>query len=698
MKTLYNINIIRDGEAWRKLLLVVVLPFVALTVHGQVKRIGGQVTSNADNKPIAGVNVIDPKTKRVLAVTDEDGKFAFDFYPNGTIRFQMLGCEPVTEKVRDRDFIPVVMSVMAVEVDEAVVVAKRERKKIKPEPTTLEVKGNWLTIKDIIRIPDEIFHANSRLVVQPILYNETRKEQTLMKPIVFDAQEYNYTQNRMYDYGMRERDPLGRFVEVKSKASREKKDEVVNDTISYADSIYVVDETIHDYYICKFYMALEDYQKIYYNDTDIVAQGTVNPLRFMEYNFKGAALNDSAYIPKVEKQLRDTHGDINLRFALGKSNLDATDAQNATELGKLNAQLTEIAAGRDTHLQSFSILGTASPDGSYTTNKRLAESRMQNALDYIVGRLDEDTRSTMEVSSDARVASWTDVADLLRADSLFDEAAQVEAVVNRNSSQDAQTRELRRTSLYSLLLSEYCPRLRRVEYQLQYSIFRQLTLEEIQDLYRRKYITGESKDQLSRYEFYRLFRTEQNDTVREVMLRRALDEYPKFTLAASDLAELLIKQRRPNSAVTKPFAGPKAPKAINLNHVVALLAENRFSRADTIASYLPTDEDTRLVKATVGMLNGEFEDNYEIVAASSPLNAVVALLAVKHNDEALARAKELPTDQALTHYLLATCYNRKENVTDAIKELETAFRLDPSLKETAKLDGDLNRLINILKK
>ena len=268
----------------------------------------------------------------------------------------------------------------------------------------------------------------------------------------------------------------------------------------------------------------------------------------------------------------------------------------------------------------------------------------------------------------------------------------MDAIARRYSSIDAQGREVKRLSFYQKLLNDYCPRLRRVEYQLQYSIFRQLTLDEIKELYQQDY------RQLSRFEFFTLFRNEQNDSIREGQLRQALEVYPSFTLAACDLSEMLIRQNRPDVAVTKPFAGPKAPVAINVNHVIALMANSRYDAADTIAAYLPDVEEARMIKAVVGMLNGYYEENFATVAESGQQNEVVALMAVKKNDEALEKARKLPMDKAISHCLLASCLNRVEDVSSAVVELKEALRMDPELEKTARVDGDVNDILELAKK
>lgn len=651
----------------------------------KVIRVTGKVISKEKRTALMGVNVVDNKTERLLATTDEDGRFATNVLEGSTLRFTMVGAQPKTVRIKKLTYIEVELDEHDIELGEASVVVERIKDKVMPEPTDIEIIGNYFHIKTRVRVPREMFSNDTRLVVQPILNNVTKNKLIAMRPMVYDAREYNQTQTRMYDFDLEGGDPLAAFITVKSDSTREK--DRKNDIIGYRDSVYI--EDVRDEFTCDVYMAIENYNRILYRDTTIIARGTVNPLRFLDYRFDGTFITDTTYYPKSEMQLRDSKGEINLRFPIGKSTLDLTNPQNASELDKMNAQLQSIATSRDATLRAFSILGTASPDGRYSSNLSLAGKRIQSALSFIVGRLDAETRRTMEVSSDAKVASWNDVIALMRKDSAYAEAEQVEAIVKRYGNQDVQSRQMRRLPFYtSLLEGKYLPQLRRVEYQMNYSIFRQLTIDEIKALYNTDY------RQLSRYEFFRLYRAEENTERREILIRQALEIYPSFMVAASDLQSILITRGEGDPDLLVPFAGKKAPAQLNVNHAIALIGAGRYATADSIAQFIPESGDTRLLKSVIATLNGDYsDDNFKVIAETGVRNEVLVLLAMKRNEEALTRSEALPEDEALSHYIKAICLNRAEKPVEAYDALKKAFEMDPALEKVAYIDGDVNDLI-----
>ncbi len=688
MKNSNFIRRIQTHPTFQRLGMLLTMLFISYTGTAlfaqEIIRVTGSVVSKEEGKPLMGVNVIDTQSERSLATTDEDGRFAINVHSDATLLFSMVGAESVRTKLKNRTYLEIKMPKFDIELGEATVTVKRIKDEVRPEATDIQVIGNYLHIKTRVRVPREMFAGNTRLVVQPILNNVTKNKLQLMRPMVYDAKKYHRTQERMYSMDLPAGDPLASFITIKNDTLREKGR--TNDIIGYRDSIYV--ENVKDEYSCDVYMAMENYNRIFYRDTTIIARGTVNPLRFLDYSFSSQQILDTAYFPKPQLQLRDSKGEINLHFPIGKATLDLSDAHNAAEMSKLNEQLLAITQNKDFSLRAFSILGTASPDGSYNSNLNLANRRMKTALDYILSQLDSDTRQKMKVKSQAEVAPWTAVVEALRKDSLFEEADAISRIIERNSSRDRQSALIRNLPFYrQFLLETYLPRLRRVDYQMNYSIFRALTLEETKALYAKDYRL------LSRYEYFQLFRNEPNAETREKYIRQALEIYPSFMVAANDLQEILIARGTPDPELLKPFAGEKAPLALNMNHIIASINCGRFSAADSIADLLPDMEETYMLKSVVGALNGRIAENYEAIAATGTRNNILMLLAMKRDEEALKLSSQLPQEEAMTYYIKAICYNRVGKPVEAFSSLEKALKMDPSLKKTAQIDGDVNDLL-----
>lgn len=656
----------------------------------EVMRVLGTVVVKSDGSPCIGVNVSDAATRRVLAMTDVDGTFAVNVRSNARLRFSMVGMKTKEVDVKGKSRLRVVLEEESVSLKEVTISQKRITDKILPEPTDIEVRGNYFHVKTRVRVPREMFSHNTRLVVQPVLNNATRKQVTLMKPMVYDAREYNETQDRLYSFDLNDSlagDPLAHYITVKSEQTREKGRP--NDIIGYNDSIYV--EHVKDDFSCDVYMAIENYNRILYRDTTIIARGTVNPLRFLDYSFAAHELTDSAYFPKKEVQLRDSQGKVNLRFPVGKAVFDSSDPQNASEIDKLRQQIETISQSKGASLSSLELRGQSSPEGRYSRNMSLAKMRMDYALGFLKRTLPADMTQGMTFTSDAKVAPWSRVAEILRKDTLASEADRVEAILAAHPGNiEAQGRAIQRLPFYHKIIATRClPQLRRVDYTLHYNVYRTLTIDEIAQLYAQDY------SQLSKYEFFKLYRAEADTAKRVAMMRQALEVYPSFMAAANDLSVQLINHRQYDASLLRPFAGANAPQEVNVNQLITLLNEGLYASADSVAHFVNDNESTHTILAVNAVLNSRYDaKNYATIAKTGKRNEVVMLLAMKLDDAALRMSRQLPDNEAVSHYLRAICLNRTNDPTEAYEELKRAFAMDPSLKEIAKTDGDVTDLLS----
>lgn len=633
------------------LLLAVILPLSAREIN-----VRGTVT-NLDDEPLYRVSIYNAVTNKLVGVTNEDGKYLVKIDSEGTLLFSSLGYEEKQVAVRGELTVNVELEPSAVALQEVVVSAKRITDNVVPEPTDIEVKGNYFHIKTRVKIPKELFSTDARMIIQPGIYNVTRGKMIFLSPLVFDGQEYAITQERMYDYDVKQ-DPLAQYVKIKASSSRK------DDLVGYNDSTYV--ENPNDDFRCDMMVAMENYNRVLYRDTFVIARGVVNPLRFLEYEIPGSAVKNESFFPQPEMQLRDTKGDVNLTFPVNKSQLNLNDGNNREEMNRLIARLRAVENDPNARLKSFSIAGTASPEGNYAKNEQLAQQRMSSAMELVLQELNESTRRQLEIGTKASVETWDRVVALLRADGKSQEADAIQAVIDKYPDDpNRQSRGVVALPFYRPLITEqYLPQLRRVSYELLFSQYRYLTDDEIKELYR------ENSGDLTRNEFWRLYNMADSKAEREAICRRALEVYPKFLVAATDLAAMLIEQGKPDAELLVPYLGMKEiPDETRLNQVIAWLSVGKFVQADSLAAELPDTGAYHKAKVYSAALNGRYEEVIQEISAESPFNEVLMLLAIKANDQAWEKAKLLG-NSARENYIKAVAANRVDEVVLALSYLE----------------------------
>lgn len=663
-----------------------ILALIAATCFNQVAaardmNVRGIVT-NEKGEPLQGVTIYDAMTEKLLTSTNEEGKYLVIIDSDGKLLFSILGMEDTEVPVQGRLEIPVTLTRSSITLDEILVKGKSKLKVVAPEPTDIEIKGNYAHIKTRVKVPGRLFNTSTRLIIQPTLYNVTTGRHWYLKPLVYDGWRYNDTQHRMHDFKP-EDDPLSPYVTRKTST------EGGLDIIVWSDSVYL-DNPNNDFY-CDMLMAMEDYNKVFYRDTTTIARGVINPMRFFRYNIVSKEVSDSAYFPTPEMQLRDTKGDVMLTFRVNDSRLDLNQGNNRNEMNALIGQLREFENNPDAAIKSFTIYSTSSPEGSYDNNVELSQRRMKSALNVITENLSPQTRRYIEMDSKATVATWQMLADMLRADNLITEAEEIEKVINKYpNSRNNQSYAIKRLPFYSMINEKYLPRLRKVSYEYVTSQFRYLTDEEIEQVY------ATNPSALTRYEFFRLYRNiAKTPAEREVYLKKALEVHPKFLVAANDLAAMRLDQGKPDINLLDVYVRPgakKIPSEAFVNQIAACLATNHYLLADSIAANLPDTPEFHKVKMYADVFNGRYTDAVQEIAAESPVNEVVLLLALKSNDMAWKKAQDLG-DTAEENYLKAIAANRVDEYMAAITHLKKAMSLKPELREVARIDGDLIELL-----
>ena len=416
------------------------------------------------------------------------------------------------------------------------------------------------------------------------------------------------------------------------------------------------------------------------------------------YDLEAMKITDGAYIPKTEPQLCDDKAEVNLTFKPGVSKIDMSLGDNAMEIQNARATLSRYENDPDATIKSFEMQGISSPDGTYDKNVALAKSRLNNASDAIISAVSRDTRSMMEIKTNSKVETWETVAQMLESDSLTVEAEKIREIIKKSPrSMDMQFSAIRKLNYYrKVIVENYLPKLRKVEYSLGYSVYRILNDDEIRSMYEK----GNHKDFL-RYEFYRMMETAKDTAELRHICTHALNQYPRFMLAANELAMLNLVSGVPDPEILKPFIDRKSPYQILANQTLTLLKAGLYSKADSIRRLMPEDEPgLDEMKSIVRLLNGDY-NNANAILEKGGVNEVLILMAQKKNEEAYNKVLALDQTVPMHMYLRAACANRIYTATQDAAKFNEAMNFileasiaDPYLEEIAKMESDVLGLLD----
>lgn len=680
-----------------------------------------------------GVIIKDERLDKSYEIDDESGRSnSLAVYPNSKLTISAIGYESQTIKTgKDNNkTIEVKLLMERYTLMEAKVKGDLNDIFSGPARTVAKQEGNWYKIPFTLKLKREHFHHDSRVVVQPVLYNHTRDTVIYMRPKVLDRPEYNVTQDRLYGFDIEENDPLGEYVTVATE-----KDSVINvqrfkqlpdsvkgkgfkalfrqiknipkrlkarkidlHTYTWVDSIYK--ENPNDDCDCELRCLTEDYYKVLYDTAAVVAVGVVRPLRWLEYDVGIKEITDENKIPKPVQTPKADSAKVDLQFPNNGVRFDLSNEVNKRIIDDLEEKLRALLGNKNATRINITLSCTSSPEGGYAHNYSLSQERMRFATNVLYGRLGAD-RDRVSFDQGASVATWTDVAALLKKDSLFDKASAVEEIAAKFKNRDDQWRAMRSLPFYGdLLTNKYLPQLRRVDYIISYTEFRNPSLQETRADYE-KYGPGPN---INEYMYWQLYTNAENDTIRERIIREALKQYPdkeakETRVFAHDLQVVLLRHHRSDTTLLAPFAGTYAWDEINIAHAVALLENGAYQAAMDHMRRVKETEKTRFLHSICAVLAGERGKVLDVVARTSQRNRVSVLLHIDQNEAAYKTAMQMPDSLALTHYLRAVCINRLgiAKIDDAIdkakKELAIAIEMDPELKAIAEGDADVNKLL-----
>lgn len=655
----------------------------------------GKITDISTGEAIPGVNII--VDGYVYTYTDIDGNYTCSVARDAELIYYHGQYEEVKVKVNNRQVINVQMQMLTIELSEAVVTASFGKTTVYVEPSDLQIVGDHFVLKTTVRIPKRRFDLNSRFIFQPTLYNATLKDTSYFRPVVIDGENYHINQQRYFSFDS-SKDKLADYIVTNNLSE-------TDNIYSYKDSLYIAPTDFDHDYRSDCYIGINGLfrkerlstAKMDYTDTIVIAKGTVNPLRFLEYNIDPRDLTDTTFIPKPEMKLLMDAGVSKINFVIGQAKVDEKDPESVQNIKSIKEKIQAIVNNKFATLKSIEIVGYASPEGTYKKNQSLAKERTALILKDVAGSLDPSVAKYVDLTSTSVVEPWSKVAELVK-DEEPELAGYIDDLVYRFAdTHDMILPHIRKHSKYrSYLVPEILPSLRKVEYTLNYSEFRKLRDHEIWDRYNQK------TEEISRYEYWRLIDTAPDSLTRYNLINESLGHYPNFTYVANEVAVQLIRKDSVNLELLKPCLGKNAPEPVIYNQALMALGAREVAMADSLARLLPTNDASVYLKSITAALAGDYEGAYPMIASKGGLNEILLLLCMERNATALSKCNEMMTlpeysQSAKFWYVHAICANRADDVFTAMISLETAITLDPGLEEIARLDSDVMDVIDLIR-
>ena len=178
-----------------------------------------------------------------------------------------------------------------------------------------------------------------------------------------------------------------------------------------------------------------------------------------------------------EVKTRTINGKAFIDFPVNITEIRPAYRKNPIELAKINATIDSVKLDKDITIDSLTIKGFASPEGSYSNNIKLACGRTA-ALKQYVQRLHKFDSTIISTSYEPE--DWEGLRRFVEGSGL-EHRTEILALIDSDLEPDAKDAKIKKTypSEYAFLLSEVYPALRHSDYTVKYTIRTYTDPEEI---------------------------------------------------------------------------------------------------------------------------------------------------------------------------------------------------------------------------
>ncbi len=177
-------------------------------------------------------------------------------------------------------------------------------------------------------------------------------------------------------------------------------------------------------------------------------------------------------------------GKANVIFKVNRTEIDWSYASNYAELDTIVKTIEVVRNNPDAKVETITLTGYASPEGSYANNVRLAKGRTEAVKEYVAVRSNfpQSVYRTSYVPED-----WAGLRDWLEASSMPGREEMI-AFIDDKSVPEADRNDIFRARFpeqYPVLLREVYPLLRHTDYVITYSVKKYYDINEIREVMRR---------------------------------------------------------------------------------------------------------------------------------------------------------------------------------------------------------------------
>lgn len=374
-------------------------------------------------------------------------------------------------------------------------------------------------------------------------------------------------------------------------------------------------------------------------------------------------------------------GTAHLQFVINKYDINPELGKNSMELESMVDKLRPLLADSLVTVDSITIYGVASADGSYLFNEKLAYNRAESAKEWLIKALNINPELQNIIITDSKPEGWWPVYKAM-VDDGHPDSVKVKQVLDRynDGNDDLQERYIRRLSCWKDIRRKYLPIDRKVDYMYRYTVRSYTTDAELLSMYRVRPETFNEEEML------RVAQLVNGDSAKAEVYRKVLYYFPQSVVAANNLEVIYLR----NNSVDETFMLDR-----NRKHILFHSKTEKGVKTASALIGLLNDIEVPEAQYSLGLIKakqGKLQEAYRLLESYADLNSAILALCLNMNSEAKDIMDKLDDVTPKAEYIRALIAARMGNEKEFCIHRKN-YETDIYLRERAEKEPDFENFL-----
>lgn len=402
---------------------------------------------------------------------------------------------------------------------------------------------------------------------------------------------------------------------------------------------------------------------------------------------KTLASENGCIAPDTFQRVNEKKQEANIKFLINQANIRKSELKN-NSVQEFVEMLKKINADREGfNVQNVEIQAYASPEGGVKLNDKLAGNRKNESEKYVKNTL-KRTKVNADIDAHYTAQDWDGFQKLVAASNLQDKEVILRVLSMYEDPQEREQQIRNMSAGFRELADGILPELRRSRLIINYE-----TIGRSDEQIKAQYSEDASK--LSADELLYSATLDEPVAKQEEIYKKTAETYPNDYRAYNNLAALALAKG--DTAKAREYAqkaaslGANTPEA-QANLGLLSLIDGNVQDAERAIAKSSGSESVNQAIGTLAIANGDYAQAEKAFAKVNSNTAALAQLLNKNYDAAAKTLDRVENPNAMTDYLHAVVAARRGNKFAASSYLKEALQKDPSLKQYAENDLELQLL------